>query len=105
MSLEIKPASDQQLSKAAELLSALAYPGRLRIMWLLAEHGQQSVGQMGNMLLMDQSTLSHQLRILRQAKLVKTTRQGRHIFYQIADQHVLHIIHDAIVHANEAQHA
>lgn len=101
MSFSIKPATDQELSNAAEFLSALAYPGRLRVMWLLAEKGEQSVGQLGELLQMDQSALSHQLRILRQVKLVEATRRGRHIFYQVADQHVLHIIHDAIVHANE----
>lgn len=103
LSFQIQPASDQQLQQAAGLLFALAYPGRLRILWLLAERGELAVGELAAKLNLDQSALSHQLRVLRHARLLATTRKGKHIYYRIADQHILHIIHDAIVHADEVR--
>ncbi len=99
--MNITPTTHEKLAAAAELLAALAYPVRLKIIWLLAEQGQQSVNHLAEQLAMDQSAISHQLRILRQAKLVITHRDGRQIFYQVTDQHVVHIIRDAVLHANE----
>jgi DNA-binding transcriptional ArsR family regulator len=49
----------------------------------------------------EQSALSHQLRLLKQARLVKSERVGRHIIYSLYDRHVSHVVSDTLAHVKE----
>ena len=71
-----------------------------RILTLLAK-GQKCVSAISEELSMTQSAVSHQLRILRQSKLVKGCRSGRNIEYALADDHVKTIISQGLEHIEE----
>lgn len=82
----------------ATTLQALATPSRLLILSMLTE-GPATVGQLVDAIGMEQSAVSHQLRLLRNLGLVVGERQGRHIEYSLYDEHVASLIQQAIYHA------
>jgi len=71
----------------ADLFSALSDPTRLRIISVLLDD-EMNVGEIASQLEMTESAVSHQLRGLRQMKLVRTRKEGRQVFYTLADDHV-----------------
>ena len=71
----------------ADLFSALSDPTRLRIISALLDH-EMNVGEIAAQLMMTESAVSHQLRGLRQMKLVRTRKEGRQVFYALDDDHV-----------------
>jgi len=71
----------------AELFSALSDASRVRIISLLIE-GEMSVSILAEGLKMTESAVSHQLRGLRQMRLVRTRKEGRQVFYSLDDDHV-----------------
>ena len=85
---------------AAELLRVLSAPARLAIVSELA--GQpRFVHELVERLGMSQPLVSQHLRVLRGARLVAVERQGRAAVYSLADQHVAHIVADAVHHSTE----
>ncbi|BGE81870.1 ArsR/SmtB family transcription factor [Staphylococcus petrasii] len=86
------------LTRVTEIFKALSDYNRLRIMELLQE-GEASVGHITHTLNLSQSNVSHQLKILKQAHLVKSSRQGQSMIYSIDDQHVSTLLKQAIHHA------
>lgn len=74
---------------------------RLKIIHLLLNQ-EISVNAIAEMLQMEQSTISHQLRILKQARLVKYRKQGRSVFYELDDAHVKQIFRQGLNHIMEA---
>lgn len=80
-----------QARKASELLKALSHETRLMILCLLSER-EMSVSEIEDIIELPQATVSQQLARLRQDKLVVTRREGRTIFYRIADSDVTTII-------------
>ena len=83
----------------ANLLSAMAHPVRVAALLHLEEHGPTDVSDLVEVLGVEQSALSHQLRVLRKAGLVVATAEGRRRLYRVADHHVAHIVRDAAAHA------
>ena len=71
----------------ADLFSALSDPTRLRIISVLLD-GEMNVGDIAAQLGMTESAVSHQLRGLRQMKLVRSRKEGRQVFYALDDDHV-----------------
>lgn len=71
----------------ADLFSALSDPTRLRIISVLLE-GEMNVGDIASQLVMTESAVSHQLRGLRQMKLVRARKNGRQVYYALDDDHV-----------------
>jgi DNA-binding transcriptional ArsR family regulator len=74
----------EQAEAAAELLKALAHPGRLRILCLLVE-GERSVGAINAEVALSQSALSQHLALLREQGLVETRREAQTIFYSLPE--------------------
>jgi DNA-binding transcriptional ArsR family regulator len=74
-------------SHLADLFSALSDPTRLRIISVLLE-GEMNVGEIATQLAMTESAVSHQLRGLRQMKLVRARKNGRQVYYALDDDHV-----------------
>jgi ArsR family transcriptional regulator len=72
----------------AELFSALSDASRVRIISLLIE-GEMSVSALADGLKMTESAVSHQLRGLRQMRIVRARKEGRQVFYTLEDDHVL----------------
>ena len=71
----------------ADLFSALSDPTRLRIISLLLD-SERNVGELAAQLAMTESAVSHQLRGLRQLRLVRSRKDGRQVFYALDDDHV-----------------
>jgi len=81
----------------ADLFSALSDPTRLRIISVLLE-AELSVGEIAAQLGMTESAVSHQLRGLRQMKLVRSRKEGRQVFYALADDHVTELYRMGLDH-------
>ena len=85
---------------AGELLKALAAPLRIRIVTELAD-GPRCVHELVDTLGAPQPLVSQHLRVLRGAGVVRGARRGREIAYSLVDEHVAHIVADAVSHARE----
>lgn len=84
----------------ADLFKVFGDSTRLRILFTLFEE-EHSVGEISEFLNMEQSTISHQLRVLRTNKLVKVRRDGKQIFYSLDDEHVKKVIEMGLDHVLE----
>lgn len=84
----------------ADLFKVFGDSTRIRIMYLLSEN-EMSVLSIAEALGMEQSTISHQLRVLRQNKLVRVRRDGKQMYYTLDDDHVQKIIEMGLEHVLE----
>ena len=84
-------------TRAAELFAALGDPSRLRLVSALLG-GELCVCDLAAVLGMTQSAVSHQLRLLRTLHLVTPRRQGRIVYYSIADDHVAQLFSQGMNH-------
>lgn len=84
----------------ADLFKVFGDSTRLRIMVTISEN-EMSVLNIAETLNMEQSTISHQLRVLRQNKLVRVRRDGKQIYYSLDDDHVKKIIEMGLDHVLE----
>ncbi|MEU0243971.1 metalloregulator ArsR/SmtB family transcription factor [Streptomyces sp. NPDC006235] len=91
---------DQTLQVASELLRALASPVRLGIVRELSGGGKY-VHELVTALGVSQPLVSQHLRVLRTSRIVSARRQARETRYTLTDDHVAHIVLDAIRHAQE----
>ena len=80
---------------------ALSDPTRLRILFVLLEQQQLCVGAIAERVDMSESAVSHQLRVLRQHRIVRAERQGRNVLYQLDDDHITTLLHQVIEHHKE----
>jgi DNA-binding transcriptional ArsR family regulator len=83
----------------ATTLQALATPSRLLILGRLRE-GPATVGELAEAVHMEQSAVSHQLRLLRNLGLVDGVRDGRSVVYSLYDNHVAQLLDQAIYHVD-----
>ncbi len=74
-------------AQMAELFRALGDPSRVRIIASLSG-GELSVGELAGLVEISPSAVSHHLRHLRQMRLVRARKDGRHVFYTLDDQHI-----------------
>ncbi len=88
------------LTILAETFRLLGDPSRLKIL-LSCMSGPISVGEIAERTDLSVSLVSHHLRLLRSARLVRGERQSRQIFYVIADAHVRQVLHDMATHISE----
>lgn len=91
---------DIDVARVAETFKLLGDPTRLRIL-LACLDAPRSVGEIATATGASQSLVSHHLRLLRGARLVRGERDARQVFYQAADQHVRHMIEDILAHSAE----
>ena len=96
----MKIKSENTLYDVAELFKNFSDSTRIRILYLLIEE-EKSVSEIAELLNMNQSAISHQLRFLKNSKLVRNRREGKTIFYSLADDHVYNIISQGIEHVEE----
>ena len=92
--------SETDLYDLAELFKVFGDSTRIRILFVLFEK-EESVGEIADALGMNHSAISHQLKILKQNKLVKARREGKQMYYSLADQHVKAIIEMGLEHVEE----
>lgn len=91
---------EEVLYDLAELFKVFGDSTRIRILFVLFE-AEVCVCDLAEALQMTQSAVSHQLKILKQAKLVNSRREGKSIFYSLADDHVRTIIGQGLEHIEE----
>ena len=89
-------------TRMADLFKALADPTRVRIVSALAQ-SEVCVGDLAAGLEMGMSAVSHQLRLLRQMRLVRARRQGKHVFYALDDEHVADLFRRGLEHVSHGE--
>lgn len=95
-----KMPQEEELYDLAELFKVFGDSTRIRILFVLFE-AEVCVCDLAEALNMTQSAISHQLRILKQSRLVKSRREGKSVFYSLADSHVWTIINQGLEHIEE----
>ena len=91
---------EDQLYDLAEVFKVFGDSTRIKILYVLFE-AELCVCDIAQLLNMTQSAISHQLRILKQNRLVKNRRDGKSVFYSLADGHVKTIISQGMEHIQE----
>ena len=91
---------EQELYDLAELFKVFGDSTRIRILFVLFE-AEVCVCDLAAALNMTVSAVSHQLKILKQNKLIKSRREGRSVFYSLADDHVRTIVSQGMEHIEE----
>ena len=95
-----KMPQQESLSDLAELFKVFGDSTRIRILWVLHE-AEMCVCDIAVLLNMTQSAISHQLRVLKQANLVKNRKEGKVVYYSLVDDHVREIFDQGLIHINE----
>jgi ArsR family transcriptional regulator len=90
------------VDESVRLLKGLADDTRLKMLCLLRGR-EVCVHEIVEALDVTQSAVSHQLRVLRDARLVARRKEGRHVYYRLADEHVEEMLDNALSHGQEAQ--
>ena len=95
-----KMPQEESLYNLAELFKVFGDSTRIRILWSLHE-AEMCVCDIAVLLNMTQSAISHQLRVLKQANLVKNRKEGKVVYYSLVDDHVREIFDQGLIHINE----
>ena len=95
-----KMPQQESLSDLAELFKVFGDLTRIRILWALHE-AEMCVCDIAVLLNMTQSAISHQLRVLKQANLVKNRKEGKVVYYSLVDDHVRVIFDQGLIHSSE----
>jgi ArsR family transcriptional regulator len=91
---------DEQAQLLSEFFKLYSDQTRIRIIELLS-CDEVCVHDIASVLDMSQSSISHQLKTLRQHRIVKTRKEGKHIFYSLNDDHIMQIFKNGLDHINE----
>jgi DNA-binding transcriptional ArsR family regulator len=90
----------RSVEAVAEVFKLLGDPTRVRLVDALSL-GERCVCDLAAIVGLSESAVSHQLRLLRAARLVRVRRAGRHAFYALDDHHVVGLLHDTRKHVEE----
>lgn len=91
---------EEEIYDVAELFKVLGDQTRVKILFTLIKD-EMCVCDIAELLEMSQSAISHQLRVLKQARLVKYRREGKTVYYSVSDEHVAVILNMGIEHISE----
>jgi DNA-binding transcriptional ArsR family regulator len=91
---------DQHVVQLADMFRLLGDPSRLRLVIALC-HGEAAASAVAAAAGVSPQLASHHLRLLRAARLVKTERKGKQVYYALSDGHVRHMLEDMIAHVIE----
>jgi ArsR family transcriptional regulator, lead/cadmium/zinc/bismuth-responsive transcriptional repressor len=94
---EEKALDPDEVDRIAELFGALSDPSRIKIVAALLA-GDLSVSALAEQVELSESAVSHQLRTLRQLRLVRATKVGREVFYALDDDHVSELMQHGLDH-------
>lgn len=98
--IDEKMPPEEELQDLAELFKVFGDGTRLKILYVLL-CSEMCVYDIAAVLGMSQSAISHQLRVLKQMDLVKNRRDGKTVFYSLADDHVVTILNQGLDHIEE----
>ena len=91
---------EQELLELSEFFKVFGDSTRIKILYVLFE-SEMCVCDIATLLQMGQSAISHQLRVLKQMRLVKFRRDGKTVFYSLSDDHIQTILAQGMEHINE----
>ncbi|MFE5323655.1 ArsR/SmtB family transcription factor [Paenibacillus sp. NPDC056579] len=97
--INVRSLDEETLFMVSQTFKALSDTTRIRILYLLSQK-ECSVNEIADELSLLQSTVSHQLRFLKNLRLVKFRRAGTTLYYSHDDEHVMDLLTEAIHHAN-----
>ena len=92
---------DEVLYDLAELFKIFGDSTRVKILYALLEAEELCVCDIASLMDVTQSAVSHQLRVLKSSKLVKFRKEGKAVFYSLADEHVIRILSQGMEHIME----
>jgi DNA-binding transcriptional ArsR family regulator len=95
-----KPVSDDAFNRAATLFRVVSDVARLKLLDRLCD-GEWCVSELAEAAGVALSTVSQQLRLLRAEHIVERRRAGKHIYYSLADRHMIDLVSNALAHAAE----
>lgn len=90
-----------EATQMAELFAMLADPTRARLLCALADVQELSVHDLAEQVPVTDTAVSHALRLLRAAKIVRSRRDGRHVYYRLDDAHVRLLLQMSLEHVRE----
>ncbi len=93
-----KSKSDYVITNLAETFKVLGDPTRLKILFAIALE-ELCVCDLANLLTMSESAISHQLRLLRNLKIVKNRKEGKMVYYSLDDTHIASLLREASEHS------
>ena len=91
---------DEVLYELADLFRVFGDSSRIKILYALHD-SELCVQDLANAVQLSQSAVSHQLRVLKSSKLVKFRREGKTVYYSLADEHVVRILSQGMEHIEE----
>lgn len=98
----VKPNMPEEtlLYELSDFFKVMGDGTRIKLLWAL-EESEMCVGDLAVLLNMTKSAVSHQLKVLRTAKLVRSHKTGKNVYYALDDHHVKHILEKALEHVCE----
>ncbi len=94
--------TQENILKVSKFFKSISDPTRLRILLALSEK-EMNVSSITELLEMEQSAVSHQLKALRENRLVKSRKEGKSVVYSLDDQHVVDILTETFVHMSHVE--
>ncbi|NLT12708.1 MAG: winged helix-turn-helix transcriptional regulator [Clostridiales bacterium] len=98
--VRLKMPEEPLLFELSELFRVFGDSTRMRILWALTE-AEMCVCDITVLLGMTQSAISHQLRVLKQARLVRHRKEGKIVYYSLDDEHIRQILDQGLTHIKE----
>lgn len=99
---DLESLTNNLLDHVSQFFKLMGDPTRLKILWVLSI-SEESVGKIAEKINMDPSATSHQLRLLKSYRLVKSRKSGKEVFYSLDDEHVVDILDQTIKHLQHTQ--
>lgn len=100
MDVNLKTISAEAIDDMVQIFSILGDPTRLKIVLVLLDQ-EICVHEIADLLELSFSAVSHQLRLLKTARIVKSRREGKHIYYRLDDFHIQELVEIASQHSQE----
>ena len=100
--MALKNVNEENILKVSKFFKSISDPTRLRILIALSEE-EMNVSTITQKLEMEQSAISHQLKLLRENHLVKSRKEGKSVVYSLDDQHVTDILNETFLHMSHVK--
>ncbi|CAB49845.1 ArsR/SmtB family transcription factor [Pyrococcus abyssi] len=94
---------DEKILEVSDFFDALGNPTRLKILFALMEAGELCTCDLSAITKLSVSAISHQLRILKDRKIVTYRKDGKNVFYRLDDEHIREILRTALNHLSEVR--
>ena len=90
-----------EIEGISQFLKIMSGQSRLAILFALKQEGEMNVTQIADRLYMEQSAVSHQLKLLKDVRLIRDRQEGKQRFYSLNDEHVFNILRQVAEHIQE----